>query len=147
MRRRRTSGSVVVEFTLSMMTLAPLFLGAAGFGYTFYLYEKLSNAVRTGARYASTLKYESATTTPTTDFRNAVQRMTVYGNPTATSGTPVVPGLATSNVSLTVQFSKNVPTGMTVAITGYQISAYLGRITLNNKPYAWFPFTGLFGPP
>jgi hypothetical protein len=24
---------------------------------------------------------------------------------------------------------------------------YLGRITLNNKPYAWFPFTGLWGPP
>jgi hypothetical protein len=139
---------VVIEFTLSMMTLAPLFLGAAGFGYTFYLYEKLSNSVRAGARYASTLKYDSATTTPTTSFRTAVQKMTVYGDPNAATGaTPLVSGLTTSNVSLTVQFTNNVPTGMTVAITGYQLPSYLGRITLNNKPYAWFPFTGLFGPP
>jgi hypothetical protein len=73
----------MVEFTLSMMALAPLFLGAATFGYTFYVYSKLVTAVRTGSRYASTIKYDSATTTPTSTFLTAVRKMTVYGDPDA----------------------------------------------------------------
>lgn len=148
-RRRGSSGTAVIELTLSMLTLAPLFLGAASFGYTFYIYEKLSNSVRTGARYASTLTYDSATSTPTSTFSTAVKKMTVYGDPAAntSTATPIVSGLTTSNVNLTVTFTTGVPTGMTVAITGYQVPSYMGQLTLNNKPYAWFPFTGLFGPP
>ena len=148
-RKERRSGTAVIELTLSMMVLGPMFLGAATFGYTFYMYEKLVNAVRTGARYASTLTYDSATSTPTSAFSTAVKKMTVYGDPSANTATatPVVAGLTTSNVNLTVTFASGVPTGMTVAITGYRVSSYMGRITLNNKPYAWFPFTGLFGPP
>jgi Flp pilus assembly protein TadG len=147
MQRRRRSGTAVVELTLSMMTLAPLFLGVATFGYTFYTYEKLSNAVRTGARYASTLTYDSATSTPTSAFSTSVKKMTVYGDPNAASGaTPVVTGLTTSNVNLTVTFSSGAPSGVTVSIVGYQTPSYMGRVTLN-KPYAWFPFTGQFGPP
>lgn len=147
-RLGRRSGTAVVELTLSMMTLAPLFLGAASFGYTFYIYEKLSNAVRTGARYASTLTYDSANSTPTTAFSTAVKKMTVYGDPNAAAGaTPVVAGLTTSNVNVIVTFSSGAPSAMTVSISGYQTPSYMGRVTLNNKPYAWFPFTGLFGPP
>lgn len=148
-RRRRSSGNAMIEFTLSMMTLAPLFLGAASFGYTFYVYEKLANAVRTGARYASVRTYDSATSTPTSPFSTAVKKMTVYGDPDAntSTATALVSGLTTSNVNLTVTFTSGVPTGMTVSISGYEVPSYMGRITLNNKPYAWFPFTGLFGPP
>jgi Flp pilus assembly protein TadG len=148
-RRQRRSGTAVLELTLSMMVLGPMFLGAATFGYSFYLYEKLVNAVRTGARYASTLTYDSATSTPTSAFSTAVKKMTVYGDPAANtaSATAVVAGLTTSNVNLTVTFASGVPTGMTVSISGYQIPSYPGRVTLSNKPYAWFPFTGLFGPP
>jgi Flp pilus assembly protein TadG len=138
----------MVEFTLSMMALAPLFLGAATFGYTFYVYSKLASAVRTGARYASTLKYDSANATPTTSFLTAVRKMTVYGDPGAAAGaTPLVAGLAATNVNLTVTFTSGAPNGMTVSISGYQVPSYPGRITLNNKPYAWFPFTGQWGPP
>ena len=148
-RRRRTSGNVMVELTLSMMALAPLFLGAATFGYTFYVYSKLVSAVRTGSRYASTIKYDSATTTPTSSFLSAVRKMTVYGDPDANiaSAIPVVSGLAIANVNLTVTFTSGAPSGMTVAITGYEVPSYPARITLNNKPYAWFPFTGQWGPP
>jgi Flp pilus assembly protein TadG len=139
----------MVEFTLSMMVLGPLLLGAATFGYTFYTYDKLVNAVRTGARYASTLTYDSATSTPSSAFQTAVQKMTAYGDPSANtaSATPVVNGLTTSNVRLTVTFTNGAPTGMTVAITGYRLNAYLWPVTLNNKPYAWFPYAGTFGPP
>jgi Flp pilus assembly protein TadG len=148
-RTRRVSGSVMVEFTLSLTFLIPLFLGASTFGYAFYLYSRLQNAVRSGSRYASTLTYDSATTTPTTAFRTAVQKMAAYGDPDAdtATATAVAPNLTTSNVSLTVTFANGAPAGVTVAITGYTLPAYLGNITLNNKPYAYFPFTGMWGPP
>ncbi len=147
-RARRASGSVMVEFTLSLLFLIPLFLGASTFGYTFYLYSRLQNAVRSGGRYASTLIYDSATSTPSSNFQTAVYKMTVYGDPAAntSTATPVAPNLTTGNVNLTVTFTNGAPSGMTVAITGYTLPAYLGNITLNNKPYAYFPFTGLWGP-
>ena len=148
-RRTRIAGSVMVEFTLSMTFLIPLFLGACTFGYGFYLYSRLQNAVRSGARYASTLKYDSGDSTPTTAFQTAVQKMAVYGDPAAdtATATPVAPNLTTANVVLTVTFSSGAPAGMTVAITGYTLPAYRGNITLRNKPFAYFPFTGLWGPP
>ena len=146
---RRRAGSVMVELTLSLSVLIPLFLGGATFGYTFYLYSKLQNAVRAGARYASTIKYDSATTTPSTAFETAVQKMTVYGDPAAdtSTATAVAPGLTTSNVNLVVTFTSGAPSGMTVAISGYTLPVYTGTVTLNNKPYAWFPFAGFYGPP
>ena len=147
-RLSRKSGSVMVEFTLALSFLIPLFAGAWAFGYSFYMYSALENAVRNGGRYAATQKYDSATTTPTTDFLTKVKKMTVYGDPAADdSASPVVPNLTTSNVNLTVAFASGAPSGMTVSITGYSLITYMGRVTLNNKPYVWFPFTGMWGPP
>jgi Flp pilus assembly protein TadG len=153
MRRTRGrsghAGSVMIEFTLSLAFLIPLFLGVWEFGYSFYIYSALENAIRAGGRYASTIKYDSATTTPTSSFLTAVQNMCVYGDPAAdtTTAKPMVPGLATSNISLTVTFANNAPSAMTVAITGFKLPTYAGTVTLTNKPYVWFPFTGPFGPP
>jgi Flp pilus assembly protein TadG len=148
-KRRNQRGGVTVEFTLSLLLLIPMFLGGWAFGYTFFQYGQLENAVRDGARYASMQTYDSATTTPTSAFLTAVQKMTVYGDPAAdtSTATPVVTGLTTSNVQLTVTFSNGVPSAMTVAITGFQIQSFLGKVTLNGKPYVWFPFAGYFGPP
>jgi Flp pilus assembly protein TadG len=148
-RARRISGSVMVEFTLSLTFLIPLFLGACTFGYGFYVYSRLQNAVRSGGRYASTLTYNSADTTPPDSYKAAVQKMAVYGDPAAntTTATAVAPNLTTSNVSLTVTFTNKAPSGVTVAIQNYTLPAYLGNVTLTNKPYAYFPFTGLWGPP
>ena len=139
----------MVEFTLSLSVLIPMFLGGASFGYTFYLYSKLQNAVRAGARYASTIKYDSSTTTPTTSFLTAVQKMTVYGDPAAdaSTATAVAPGLTTGNVNLVVTFSSGTPSGMTVSISGYSLPVTTGKVTLSGKPYAWFPFAGFYGPP
>jgi Flp pilus assembly protein TadG len=139
----------MVEFTLSLTFLIPLFLGSCTFGYAFYLYSRLQNAVRSGGRYASTLTYNSAGTTPPASFQTAVQKMAVYGDPSAdtATATPVAPNLTTANVNVTVTFSKGAPSGMSVAIKSYTLPVYLGNVTLNNKPYAYFPFTGFWGPP
>jgi Flp pilus assembly protein TadG len=146
--RKRQGGSVIVELTLSLTFLSALFLGTWQYGYTFYIYAELEQAVRDGARYASELTYDSGSSTPSADFLTAVQNVVVYGDPAPASGTtPVAPGLTTSNVSLTVTWVNGVPTAMTVAITGYQVPTYLGSATLNGKPTTTFPFVGIFGPP
>ncbi|MCU1236160.1 MAG: TadE family protein [Candidatus Solibacter sp.] len=151
MRRAKTSrsGSVMIEFTLSLSFLIPMFLGVWTFGYAFYQYSQLENAVRTGARYASLQTYDSASTTPSSSFLSAVQKTTVYGDPSAntSTATPVVSGLTTSNVQLTVTFASGAPSTMTVSVTNFPLKTYLGSVTLTNKPYVWFPYLGTFGPP
>jgi Flp pilus assembly protein TadG len=136
--------------TLSMMFLSGLFLGVWQFGYAFYNYAKLEQAVRDGARYASIAKYDSATSTPSSAFQTAVQNVVVYGDPsppTSLTPIPVAPGLTTSNVTLAVSFNSGVPTAMNVAITGYKLPACFSNLTLTNKPATWFPYVGTFGPP
>ena len=128
--------------------MVTLFLGIWQFGYAFYLYAELEQSVRAGARYAAELKYQSATSTPTSAFLTAVRNVVVYGDPAPADGTaPVARGLTTGNVALTVTFTLGVPTGMTVAITGYQLPTYFGSATLINRPTMWYPFVGIFGPP
>jgi len=145
LNRRRRTGSVLVEFSLSATFLIALFLGVWQFGYGFFIYNELEESVRAGARYASLGTYNSANGTPAASFLSAVQNVVVYGNP-AGGTTPVAPGLTTANVSLTVTFT-SVPTTMTVAITNYAVPTYFGNQTLSGKPTTSFPFVGVFGPP
>jgi Flp pilus assembly protein TadG len=146
MKRR---GSVTVEFALSLLLLIPVFLGTWAFGYTFFQYAQLENAVRAGARYASEQAYDSASTTPSSAFLTAVRKVTVYGDPAAdtSTATPVVSGLAPSNVQLTVAFTSGAPSAMTVSITNFQIQSYVRKVTLSGKPFVWFPYLGTWSPP
>jgi hypothetical protein len=53
-------------------------------------------------------------------------------------------------VALTVSSADGVngpPTAMTVTITGFRVNSYIGKVTLNNKPYVWFPYVGYWSPP
>jgi Flp pilus assembly protein TadG len=147
-RRRRRSGSAMIELTLSLGFLIPLFLGTWQFGYAYYIYGELEQAVRDGARYASLQPYHSANATPTSAYLAAVQNVVVYGTDAPESGSaPIVNSLTTSNVGLTVTFNNNVPASVSVYITGYRMPAFFGSLTLNHKPLAWFPYVGMFGPP
>jgi Flp pilus assembly protein TadG len=147
-RQSSQSGSVMVEFALGATILVMLFTGIFQYGYTFYLYNCLQNAVRAGARYASRETYDSATSTPSTNFTNSVKNMVIYGNPNATSGSTVVPGLTNANVVISVTPATGAlpPTSMTVAITGYDLNAVLKTFTLTNKPQATMPFVGIYAP-
>lgn len=138
----------MVELTLSLTFLCALFLGTWQYGYTFYIYGELEQAVRAGARYAGERTYDSPGVTPTAAFQTAVQNVVVYGDPAPAAGaTPVAPGLATGNVVVTPTFNNGVPTEMTVSISNYQVPTYFGNATLNGKPTTTFPFVGIFGPP
>src|SRR6185369_13033400 len=112
------AGNALIEFALGSGILVMAFVGTFQFGYTFLQYNNLENAVARGARYASLVPYDSPTTAPSAAFQTAVQNMVLYGNPTA-GGAAVLSGLTAGNVILTVTFTNQVPSAMTVWINGY----------------------------
>jgi Flp pilus assembly protein TadG len=147
--RRGRAGTIMLEFALGTGLLVAAFGGTFVFGYTFYQYNSLANAVNDGARYASLIPYASTTATPKADFLQAVQNMVVYGDP-AGGTAPVAPGLTTDKVQLRVTFppTLNIPTAMTVYINGYQIDSLFAqnKLTLNNKPQVTYPYVGIYSP-
>ena len=138
-------GSVMIEFAIGAGVLTSIFAGTFQFGYTFYQYNLLKNAVSDGARYASLRPYDSTTSTPSDSFKEAVKNMVVYGDP-AGGTSPIAPNLTASNVNLTVTFTNRVPTAMTVSITGYTIGAVFGNTTLTNKPSVTYAYQGIYSP-
>lgn len=138
-------GSAIVEFALGSGVLLVAFTGTFQYGYALVQYNRLENAVSQGARYASIVPYDSATTTPSSPFQAAVQNMVLYGSPKA-GATPVLSGLTSANVTLTVTFANGVPESMTVAITGYTIDSLFGTFTLTGKPQVAYPYQGTWAP-
>src|SRR5262245_17518824 len=65
-RRRGQSGNALIEFALAFGFLFPCLTGTFQFGYAFFIYNELQNAVRQGARYAAFKTYDSSSSTPTT---------------------------------------------------------------------------------
>jgi len=148
-RKRRQSGSMMIEFALSFFLIFGFFAGTFQFGYTFYAYNTLVSAVRDGARYASLKPYDSATATPSDAFVLAVQNQVVYGDPDPPAGaTPILSGLTTANVSVTVTpgaagAAMTPPVAMTVSITNFQINSVFSSATLNGRPSSTYPYTGI----
>ena len=138
-------GNVMIEFAIGSGVLLAAFTGTFQFGYTFLQYNNLVNAVARGARYASLVPYDSATTTPSVAFKTAVRNMVLYGTPTA-GASPVLPGLAAGNVNLTVSFTNGVPSLMTVSISGYTIDALFSKNTLTTKPQVAYVYQGVWSP-
>jgi Flp pilus assembly protein TadG len=144
-RKHREAGNAMVEFALATAILLPFFTGVFQFGYGFYTYNRIIAGVRTGARYASLLKYESTTSTPTVGFRDAVRNMVVFGN--QVSGTQkIAPGLSPSQVNVSVAMVNGVPDMVTVSITSFTLDTVFKRFTFVNKPAATFRYEGLFAP-
>lgn len=110
--RKDERGLQLVELTIVIPILLMLFAGTAEFGRYFYEYTTLAKAVRVGSRYLSTA--------PTKGTEDAIAKnIVVYGN-TAGTGSPVLPGLAVSNVKITrIGGEALIPDRITVEITGY----------------------------
>ena len=143
--RRSRRGNVMIEFAIGAGVLAAIFAGTFQFGYTFYQYNTLKNAVSDGARYAALRPYDSNSSTPSTGFRDAVRNMVVYGDP-AGGTAPLAPGLTTANVTVQPIFTNGVPTAMTVSLTGYTVKAVFANTTLTNKPVVTYPYLGVYSP-
>ena len=111
--RRDESGLQLVEVTIVLPIFLVLFAATAEFGRYFYEYSTLAKAARVGSRYLSTA--------PTVAAEDGIAKnIVVYGNPGGT-GSPIMPGLATSNVKITrIGGSALIPDTIKVEITGYK---------------------------
>jgi Flp pilus assembly protein TadG len=143
----------MVEFALGSGILVTVFTSAFQYGYIFYQYNALENAVASGAHYASLRPYNTQCSTPSGTYSDAVKNMVVYGDPTGTNTTPVVKNLATSNVTLTMSPTQATcptvtwtPSTVNVTITNFTIDAIFGSFTANNKPSVTYQYQGIFSP-
>jgi Flp pilus assembly protein TadG len=144
-RARHRRGNAILEFAIGSGVLVAVFTGTFQFGFTFLQYNNLQNAVARGARYASLVPYDSATTAPSAAFQTAVQNMVVYGSPTAGT-TPALAGLTPGNANLTVTFTNGIPSAMTVSISGYAINSVFATTTLTTKPQVTYAYQGIWSP-
>lgn len=141
-RRSRQHGSIMVEFALTGVMMFTIFTGVYGFGYSMFAYNALQQGVRDGCRYASRKPYDSNTGTPSQAFLTAVQNMVVYNDP-AGGSTPIVTGLTTNNVQLTMDMNGGTPVGITVSLVNFQLDALFVRFQLNGSPSIYFPYLGI----
>lgn len=94
---REQRGQEIIEFAFMLPLLALLLAGAIEYGRAFYEYNILSKSVRNAARYLSDAVIASDGTVPATYVANA-KNVAVRGN--ISSGTPVLPGLSTAQISV-----------------------------------------------
>jgi Flp pilus assembly protein TadG len=142
----------MVEFALAFVLIFAVLTGIFQYGYGFFVYNTLVNAVRDGARYASNIPYSSTTTTPDNTYQTKVQNMVVYGKPSpGQTDQPILAGLATSNVAITMTPGNpgglTPPTAVTVSIVGFQVDAVFSKINMNGIPFCIFPYAGVLTPP
>lgn len=125
---RNERGVQLAELALVLPIFLMLFGATAEFGRFFYEYTTLAKAARAGSRYLVT-----APVTATEDAR--AKNIIVYGNPDGT-GSPIVKGLSTSNVTITREGgAPALPETVKVQITNYQYQPIfdLGKIVKNSS--------------
>ena len=116
---RDERGVQLAELAIVLPVLLILFAATAEFGRYFYEYTTLAKAARLGARYLVTAKVNCAEA-------NKARNLVVYGN-LAGTGSPLIEGLTTGNVSVTPNDTActggtppGVPPTIKVEITGFQ---------------------------
>ena len=114
--RRDDRGVQLVELAIVLPILMLLFAGVAEFGRYFYEYSTVAKSARLGARY---LASKSVTSTGTNWQANA-KNLVVFGN-TAGTGSPILTGLSTANVTVEYQGgTAGVPDLVKVSIVNYK---------------------------
>ena len=137
-KNKSERGNALLEFALGWSILWALFAGIYQFGYSFYVYNTVLTSVANAAELGSKMTYDTAS--PTT-YSDALKNMVVYGSTTAGT-TPIVRGLATSNVTVTVNLAGTIPSDLTITINNYTIDAVFTTFTFNGKPRATTVFMG-----
>jgi Flp pilus assembly protein TadG len=134
-------GSAVIEFALSFTLLWLIVTGVFEFGYSMWIYNSLVSRVADAARFAARIDYDSR---DSNEFILQVKNVAVYGNPEGT-GTAVVPNLATSVVSVVLDFdASGIPRAVRVSISSYTINTIFHNFTFQNKPQVTSKHVGRF---
>lgn len=103
--RQSQRGQTLVEFALVVMVFLVVMFGLLEFARALWTWNTIVQATRAGARFA-------VVETPNPANNDAIKNYVVYLN-SAGTGAPVLPGLTTSNV--TVSFQKIDPTSVSGA--------------------------------
>jgi hypothetical protein len=146
-------GSSILEFAVGASAFVLFFSGVFQFGYSFYAYSKLENAVHAAARYGAMTVYRiegpTVASSPSSTFVDEIRNVTVYGHPAGPGDgrAPLVSGLTTGHVKVDVTFVNDVPANVAVSISGLQLDAIFGTWHANGKPKATFQFVGRYAPP
>lgn len=113
--RRDESGVQLLELAVVLPILMLMFAGIAEFGRYFYEYTTLAKATRLGARYLASKSVNSST-----NYETIAKNIVVYGN-AAGSGSPILTGLTTDNVTVTYAGgTSGIPATVTVSISDFQ---------------------------
>ena len=139
-QKKSERGSAVIEFAIGWALLWALFVGVYQVGYSFYVYNVVMTSVANAAELGSKMTYD---TSNTSQFSTALTNMVVYGDTNPASGaTPLVPGLSTSNVNVSVNPEDSMPTDITITISNFTIDAFFTKFTFNGKPRATTIYMG-----
>lgn len=125
---RSERGVQLAELAIVLPLFLILFATTAEFGRFFYEYATLAKATRAGTRYLVSASVDEAE-----DAR--AKNIVVYGNPEGT-GSPLVKGLTTANVTITRDGgAPSVPETVKVQITNYKYQPIfdLGALTKNSS--------------
>jgi Flp pilus assembly protein TadG len=113
LRRRRQSGSVLVELSIISMTTFAMMIGVVDFGQFLYVHQTLTERARAAVRYGVTTSPVDTT---------GVQNMVMYGQTTA-GGSPIF-GITSSNVQVTTPGGNTTDYRLVVFVTNYNYTIY-----------------------
>jgi|SRR5579863_2586144 Flp pilus assembly protein TadG len=136
--KKSERGNALLEFALGFALLWALFAGLYQFGYSFYVYNEVMTSVENAAELGAKMTYDTANPS---NFTTAVTNMVLYGNTTAGTS-PIVPGLASSNVSVNLNLQNSIPSNVTVSISNYSVDCLFTKFTFNGKPRATAVYMG-----
>lgn len=127
--QKAMQGAAAVEFTLLLIPLLMLVLGAAEFGRALYQYNALVKTTRDSVRHLSHLNPASS---GYSEAQAEAKCLAVYGN-TSCYGQTLLPGLSTDMVSINpINTTTSVGASITlveVRITGYTFNFILDPST------------------
>ena len=122
LRNRRTRGQSLLEMAFVVLIFLFLLFGIIEFGRALWTYNTIVQATRAGARWAVVNVQSNSDTANKTK----VQNMVVYGDPNVSSGNPILPGLLTSMVTVSIVAMETDSSGnplnqkVSVSINNYQ---------------------------
>ena len=133
-------GNAMIEFAISWVVIWLVFSGVYQFGYSFYVYNALQTAASDAAQLGAKMNYDTSNASA---FTTALTNMVVYGDTTVPQNArPIVLGLTTDNVNVSVNPSSAMPTDITVTIQNFQVDALFTKYTFNGKPRATAAYMG-----
>ena len=146
--KRSQKGHAMIELAVSATVMVTFLAGTFQFGYTFYVYNQLVNAVGNGARYAAQRTYRAATGQDVDRGNQAIKNLVVYGDAQPAPGAaPMVANLKPEHVDVRwVLNGDGAPAGVDVAIRGYAVDAAFQVFSFEGRPSVEFPYVGRYAP-